>query len=191
MKKRNGVLALLLLLVSVLAWYPTPVLAGGPDGSTGASPESEVPFGQVARYLATYMNSQTGTGVRSATVVSVTNQGLTTCGVSVDWRRGFDPGIISCTTNLNLAPGVTADYCSRPLPGAVTTCNSTCPFAGLTFHEGNARIASTSSGVFPQSTCNRIAVSARVYYFSTSSDVVPSAITDSNIVRINSGNAGD
>jgi hypothetical protein len=172
MNRRTGPLGVLLLVVS-LAWCPTPVLAVGPDDRSGGAPpaDTEIPIGQVARYLVTYAKSNVVTGaVRSATVVTVTNQGTATCGISVDWIIGQDT-LVSCTTNLSVPVGHTVDFCSRSLPGPVTTCNATC-FPALTFFEGKARVASTIAT--STNNCQRIAVSARTYYsHSSTSDAFP------------------
>ena len=42
-------------------------------------------------YRVTFMKSRTTDAIRSATVVSVTNQGLSPCDILVSWFRGFDP----------------------------------------------------------------------------------------------------
>lgn len=134
------------------------------------------------RYLVTYMNSQTGGSVRSATVVSVTNQTQTTCRVSVSYYKGFtNDSSPVCSTNFSIPSRFTVDYCSRNLPGTLTTCNSTCNPA-LTFDEGRAIVAST---------CRDIGVSARVYYTSGDADNRVDALTDSKVVQYNTGNNGD
>ena len=181
---------MLVLFLSALAWYPAPALAEAPDGSTGVQNDaSQVPFGQIRRYLVTYINSQVVSGQsRSASVVSVTNQGTASCGISVDWQAGLSTAN-SCTTSLVVAPGHTVDFCSRALPGTITTCNATCSPA-LTVLEGKAFVASTASTTL--NNCHRIGISARTYYSTSSlSDTFPAAITDANIVRVSSGNNGD
>ncbi len=162
-----------------------------PDGSFGeAGVGAELAPGTVGRFRLGYMNSQTGVSPRSATVVTVTNTGASTdCTVSIDWRRGFSPtgpgGTICTTTFANLQRGQSADFCTRPLPGSVTSCNATCSPA-LTFDEGNAFIGSTNTA-----TCSRITVSARVYYFGNTSDTVIEGITDPKITKIQTGTSGD
>jgi hypothetical protein len=149
--------------------------------------DDKVPVGQTARYIVTYMNSQTTSGFRSATVVSVTNSSPVTCSVSADWFAGFS-NVISCTTTISLAPGLTADLCSRPLPGGVTVCNSTCAPA-LNIIEGRARVASTADGA---GQCANIAVEARVYYLlGALTDTGVAAVSNPNIVRIGEGNSGN
>jgi hypothetical protein len=134
------------------------------------------PTGFVRRYLVTYMKSRDD---RSATVVTVTNQSKADCRVQVEWQVGFSTGNV-CATTLALAPGFTADFCSRGLNSALTTCNSTCN-PDLDFHEGKAYVTSA---------CSQIGVSARVYY-TQDRDTRVEAITDSKVVRVNSGNSGD
>jgi len=49
-------------------------------------------FEGVPRYVVTYISSQTGKGIRSATVVTVINQSQSDCGVQVAWYQGdFQP----------------------------------------------------------------------------------------------------
>jgi hypothetical protein len=134
------------------------------------------PTGFVRRYLVTYMKSRDD---RAATVVTVTNQSKADCRVQVEWQVGFSTGNV-CVTTLALAPGFTADFCSRDLNSALTTCNSTCN-PDLGFHEGKAYV---------DSACSQIGVSARVYY-TQDRDTRVEAITDSKVVRVNSGNNGD
>lgn len=134
------------------------------------------PTGFVRRYLVTYMKSRDN---RSATVVTVTNQSKATCRVRVEWQVGFSTGNV-CATTLALAPGFTADFCSRGLNSALTTCNSTCN-PELDFHEGKAYVTSA---------CSQIGVSARVYY-TQNRDTQVEAITDSKVVKASSGNNGD
>jgi hypothetical protein len=189
-----------IVILVVCGLLPTPVVAAqkteqrpdaSPDGEEGwelqEMPEAQVPAGQVRRFLVTYMNSQRVAAIRSATVVSVTNQSLTaSCSISVDWFRGasaFNAPV--CTTNITVAPGRTVDHCSRPLPDAITACNATCNPA-LTFDEGRAVISSTNA---PE--CSRVASSARVYYTTGSGDSGVSAITDSKILRFGLPNTGD
>lgn len=145
----------------------------------------QLPAGTAARYRVTYANSQTRVAaLRSASIVSITNQSTVTCRVAVDWN--FGAGGIACSANLVITPGMTADFCTRPIPGAITSCNSTCPGAGLTFFEGNATVgSSTIAG------CEKIAVSARTVYTASTTDSPVSAITDAKVVKIGSGNIGD
>lgn len=168
---------------------PSGVLADDrPDEGRGQlSPN--LPAGSVARYRVTYFNSQTAApGLRSVSIVSITNQAAVTCRVSVDWKIGF--GGVACGTNTVLAPGDTADFCTRPIPVGITACNSTCPGAGLTFTEGNAIVGSSASAG-TNIGCEKIAVSARTVYTGSVSDSPVSAITDAAVVRFGFGNNGD
>jgi hypothetical protein len=137
-------------------------------------------MGPIPRYLVTYMESVTAWTNRSATVVTVTNQSSQPCKIRVAWYRGF-VNAPYCTTEMNLAAHMTSDFCSRDLPQALTTCNSTCS-PELMFHEGRAIVAST---------CKEIGVSARVYYTTGRDDSTLTAITDSKVVRWSEGNNGD
>jgi hypothetical protein len=157
------------------------------DGSAAAGVEAASALSSaepvVERYLVTYMRSRTA-GLRSATVVTVTNQANRSCEVKIDWFIGFTPDTPACTTTAALAPGVTHDFCSRSLSiDGITTCNTTCDPA-LIFTEGKAIV---SSGP-----CNRIGVEARVYYTTgETSDTGVSAVSNPNIVRVDQGNRGD
>jgi hypothetical protein len=115
------------------------------------------------RYLVTYMNSQTAGRMRSATVVSVTNQSTRPNLVTVSWFKGFSASS------------------SRDLPGELTTLNSVCN-PQLVFDEGRAIVSSRQP---------EIGVSARVYYTSGDGDEELHAITDSKLVEFGEGNDGD
>ena len=134
----------------------------------------------IPRYLVTYMNSQTRGKIRSATVVTITNQASFVNRVTVSFFKGFGTGSVgSCT--FSIPPDYTVDFCSRNLPGEITVCNCV-PNPELTFDEGRAIVSST----FPQ-----IGVSARVVYTRGDEDEELLAITDSKIVVYGKGNAGD
>jgi hypothetical protein len=187
-------LVLTLTLVVSGMIFPTAALAQRADGSKAE--EYGYKGDTTKRYLVTYMNSQTQTSEdgeplemnRSATVVTVTNQSSGTCGIRIDWFRGFDPSA-ACTTTFALEEQLTADFCSRDLPIQITACNATCD-PELTFHEGRAVVSSaTQTAEGPN--CAAIAVSARVYYTTGEDDNALSAITDSKIVRVGEGNRGD
>ena len=176
------------LAVAGQAIYPAVTLAADDSHADSDEAASEVPAGQTARYLVTFIKSNTSTtALRTASVVTVTNQGTATCNISVDWFAGLSTAIVT-TTNLAVSAGHTVDFCSRTIPSGITTCNATAS-PSQTFLEGRARVASTNSTTL--NNCHRIGVSARVYYTQTTSDSPVSAITDSNIVRVNSGNNGD
>lgn len=155
-------------------------------GQLSASPP-QLPVGTVARYRVTFFKSTTTTAaLRTASIVSATNANLTggpSCTVAVDWRTGGTSN--ACSTNIVIAPGATLDFCSRTIPTGITTCNSTCS-PSLTFNEGSAVIgSSTTTG------CEKIALSARTVYTSSTTDSPVSAITDAKIVRWGFGNSGD
>lgn len=159
------------------------------DGIQGPAVTSpQLAPGAISRYRIPYIHSETGSVPRSATVVTVVNEAAVPCTVSVDWRKGFSatgPGGVICTTTFaNLQRGQSADLCSRPLPGEITSCNAVCSPA-LIFDEGNAVVGSTAG---PD--CAKISVSARTYYFGAS-DTVVNAITDPAITKFGVGSVGD
>jgi hypothetical protein len=136
----------------------------------------------VPRYLVTYMNSQTGGRVRSATVVSVTNQSEKPNRVSVSYFKGFTDNTAPVgVTSVAIPPDFTIDFSSRNLPGELTVCNSVCN-PELFFDEGRAIVSSR----LPE-----IGVSSRVYYTADDRDLELLSITDSKVVGFGGGNAGD
>ncbi len=140
-----------------------------------------VPIEVVPRYLVTYMNSQTRKdSMRSATVVSVTNQSKTSNLVTVTFYRGLCSAP-SGTATYSIPPLWTIDFGSRHLPSELTVTNAV-PSPELDYHEGRAIVSS----MWPQ-----IGVSARVYYTSGDGDERLLAVTDSKIVVYGEGNSGD
>lgn len=136
----------------------------------------------VTRYLVTYMNSQTRGRIRSATVVSVTNQSDTTNHVFVSYFKGLtDNTSPVCVCAYSIPPDFTIDFCSRNLPIEITCCNCVCN-PELNFDEGRAIVSS----MLPE-----IGVSSRVYYTEGDKDSQLLAITDSKIVAFGKGNHGD
>ena len=136
----------------------------------------------VPRYLVTYMNSQTGGRIRSATVVSVTNQSDLINRVFVSYFKGFTDNTSPVgVTAFASPPGFTVDFSSRNLPGELTVCNSICD-PELVFDEGRAIVSS----MFPE-----IGVSSRIYYTSGNNDENLLSITDSKIIVFGKGNQGD
>jgi len=135
------------------------------------------------RYLVTYMNSQTGnSAMRSATVVSVTNQSKLINRVFVTFFKGFtDDSSPVGTAAFAIPPQFTVDFSSRNLPGELTVTNAV-PSPELTFDEGRAVVSS----MWPE-----IGVSARVYYTAGDRDERLSAITDSKVVVYGAANHGD
>lgn len=137
----------------------------------------------VPRYLVTYMNSQTASdSMRSATVVSVTNQSHLINRVFVTFFKGFsDDSSPVGTAAFAIPPQFTIDFASRSLPGELTVTNAV-PNPELTFDEGRAIVSS----MWPE-----IGVSARVYYTAGNGDERLHAITDSKVVVYGAGNHGD
>ncbi len=137
----------------------------------------------VPRYLVTYMNSQTAKqSMRSATVVSVTNQSKLINRVFVTFFKGFtDDSSPVGTAAFAIPPQFTVDFASRSLPGELTVTNAV-PNPELSFDEGRAIVSS----MWPE-----IGVSARVYYTSGDGDERLHAITDSKVVVYTQANQGD
>jgi hypothetical protein len=137
----------------------------------------------VPRYLVTYMNSQTANdAMRSATVVSVTNQSRLVNRVIVTFFQGFtDDSSPVGTAAFAIPPQFTVDFASRNLPDELTVTNAV-PSPELTFDEGRAIVSS----LWPE-----IGVSARVYYTAGDSDERLHAITDSKVVVYGGRNKGD
>jgi hypothetical protein len=137
----------------------------------------------VPRYLVTYMKSETANNaMRSATVVSVTNQSRLINRVYVTFFRGFtDDSSPVGTAAFAIPPQYTLDFASRNLPGELTVTNAV-PNPELTFDEGRAIVSS----MWPE-----IGVSARVYYTAGERDESLHAITDSKVVVYGGRNKGD
>jgi len=134
------------------------------------------------RYLVTYMNSQTAARIRSATIVTVTNQSSRPNLVTVSWFKGFTNNTSPVgVTTLSIPPDYTVDFGSRNLPSELTVVNSVCS-PELVFDEGRAIV----SARLPE-----IGVSSRVYYTSGDRDEELLAITDSKVVVFGQGNQGD
>lgn len=138
---------------------------------------------QVPRYLVTYMNSQTqNDAMRSATVVSVTNQSDRINRVFVSFFKGFtDDSSPVGVAAFAIPPQFTVDFASRHLPGELTVTNAV-PNPELTFDEGRAIVSS----MWPE-----IGVSARVCYTAGERDERLHAITDSKVVVYGKRNRGD
>jgi hypothetical protein len=137
----------------------------------------------VPRYLVTYMNSQTANdAMRSATVVTVTNQSNLINRVFVTFFKGFtDDSSPVGMAAFAIPPQFTVDFASRTLPGELTVTNAV-PNPELTFDEGRAIVSS----MWPE-----IGVSARVYYTAGGRDERLHAITDSKVVVYGGQNKGD
>ena len=149
-------------------------------GNLGELPPILLPA--VPRYLVTYMNSQTRGRIRSATVVSVTNQSNAINRVFVSFFKGFSPNSAPVgVCAFAIPPEFTVDFSSRDLPTEITTCNSVCN-PPLEFDEGRVIVSS----MWPE-----IGVSSRVYYTAGDDDRQLLAITDSKVVVFGKGNIGD
>src|SRR3984957_10315457 len=134
------------------------------------------------RYLVTFMRSQTGVPIRSATVVSITNQSPKPNLVTVSWFRGFTNNNSPVGTASMIIPAdFQVDFGSRNLPGDLPNVN-VIPSPELTFDEGRAVVSSR----LPE-----IGVSARLYYTSGERDEQLLAISDSKVVVFGQGNHGD
>jgi len=134
------------------------------------------------RYLVTYMNSQTGGPIRSATVVSITNQSRGINRVFVSFFKGFqDNSAPVGVAAFAIPPDFTVDFGSRNLPGEITVVNAV-PNPELVFDEGRAIVSS----MWPE-----IGVSARVIYTRGDNDREIMAITDSKVVVFGKQNIGD
>jgi hypothetical protein len=179
MRRELWFLLLTIILVSD-GLSALPVLAANDDGFIRVPGYIEESYSGQPRYLVTFIKSRTTDPIRTATVVSVTNQTNYTCHVSINWFRGFDPNPV-CTTTFDLDAGFQTDFCSRQIPDPITSCNATCA-PELTFHEGKAVVSAD---------CRDIGVSARVYYTRGDDDGEVSAISDAKIVRFGQGNRGD
>src|SRR5262245_49342169 len=119
------------------------------------------------------MNSQTGGKIRSATIVTVTNQSPRPNVVTVSYFKGFvDNTSPSGSSTFVIPPDFTVDFGSRNLPGELTVVNSI-PNPELTFDEGRAIVSSRQ---------REIGVSARVYYTSGERDEELLSITDPGVV---------
>ena len=134
------------------------------------------------RYLVTFMRSLTGFQIRSATVVTVTNQAPRPNPVSVSYFLGLTDNTSPVgATSLVIPPDFTIDFATRSLPDTLTATNSV-PSPELTFDEGRAIVSSR----LPQ-----IGVSSRIYYTAGDDDEELLAITDSKVVRFGQANHGD
>ena len=123
-----------------------------------------------------------GPYARSQPIVSVFNNGPVACDVSVEWFYGGGGSI--CTSNYAaLGAGRSAVFCTRGTNPAPAFCNRICS-PELTFHQGNARVASTNNA-----NCAKIAVAGRVVYYGPSAAIT--GITEAKIVKKGLGNAGD
>jgi hypothetical protein len=141
-----------------------------------------VKFPGTPRYVVTYMNSQKGGRIQSATIVTVTNQSPRPNVVTVLWFKGLTSNNSPVgLTVMAIPPDFTIDFASRNIPFELTAVNAVCN-PELVFDEGRAIVGSRQA---------EIAVSSRVYYTTGANDANLLAITDSKVVRFDQGNAGD
>jgi hypothetical protein len=141
-----------------------------------------VKFPGTPRYVVTYMNSQKGGRIQSATIVTVTNQSPRPNVVTVLWFKGLTSNNSPVgLTVTSIPPDFTLDFASRNIPFELTAVNAVCS-PELVFDEGRAIVGSRQP---------EIAVSSRVYYTTGANDANLLAITDSKVVRYDQGNAGD
>lgn len=120
--------------------------------------------------------------MRSATVISVTNQSELINRVFVTFFKGFtDDSSPVGMAAFAIPPQFTVDFASRHLPGTLTVTNAV-PDPELTSDEGRAIVSSMWS---------KIGVSARVYYTAGDADERLHAITDAKLVVYGAGNSGD
>ena len=139
------------------------------------------------RYLVTFMKSDTTTNpaMRSATVVSVTNQSRVPNLVIVMFYKGLTDDFSPVgTVGLWIPPQFTVNFKSRPLPDELTVTTVGPPLVPnppLTFDEGRAIVSAKEP---------EIGVSARVYYTAGDDDTLH-AITDSKVVVYGGRNNGD
>ena len=153
-------------------------------GELGELPIIEALLPSVPRYLVTFMKSRTTPNtMRSATVVSVTNQSRLTNQVVVTFFAGFanDSSTPAGAAAFSIPSQFTVDFASRNLPSELTSTNAV-PNPELTFVEGRAIVSS----IQPE-----IGVSARVYYTAGDRDESLHAITDSKVVVYGGRNIGD
>ena len=149
-------------------------------GELGELPASALPA--IPRYLVTYMHSEIRGRIRSATVVSITNQAPTINRVWVSYFKGFSDNTAPvCVCAFAIPPDFTVDFGSRQLPSELTVVNCVCN-PELVFDEGRAIVSS----MWPE-----IGVSSRIYYTRGEDDLDLLGITDAKIVAFGKGNIGD
>ena len=144
---------------------------------------------QTQRYVVTYISSQTGKGIRSATTVTVLNQSRDTCEVQVAWFLGSGLTPIGISS-ASVSGRNSVQFCSRALPDSITKCDSISSpeLDSATAVQGRAIVISDEGD--PDS-CSFLAIEARVYYTTGDYDTAISAISNSKIVFAGEGNLGD
>jgi hypothetical protein len=169
-------------LTAMLLTLPAAAQDAGPqvDGTTPTTAAVAPPVPTFPVYVVPYMRG----GDSSATVVSITNLGDTSCATSVDWKVGV--GGVACRTFLTHGGGSPVgdalDHCTNP---NVVGCNATCPQpAPLGLRVEGAAI------VGAQASCRtRIAVDARIYYFTSSGEVA--GVADLKVIKLPAANKGE
>jgi hypothetical protein len=106
---------LFIVITASYGLFVPAALAANDDGFVPVPGYTEDSCSGHPRHLVTFMKSRITDPIRTATVVSVTNQANHTCHISVDWFRGFDPNPV-CTTTFDLDAGFQTDFCSRQIP---------------------------------------------------------------------------
>jgi hypothetical protein len=134
------------------------------------------------RYVVAFAKTEINTPIRSATVVTVTNNADVSCLVAIDWFDKLNSSSL-CSNGAVVPAGQTMSFCSRALPSQIADCSSAC---SVTSADGRASVNSRAIAA-----CGKIAVDARVYYTAGGADAILTAISDPKIVRAGSANSGE
>ena len=143
------------------------------------------PTGQVAKHVVPFLNSIANTaGQRSAGVITLlNNSNNNTCDWTIVWKLSRSNAISRTDTRNNVTGGFSYNFCSRPIPTALTFCNDAAP--SLTFNEMSATICVTDTFV-----CRRVGVSARNYITTGDTDNL-AGVNDLRVLRVNKLQRGD
>lgn len=139
-------------------------------------------WGVVPVWLVPFMRSLVSDTVNSATTITLSNQGTTTCFTSVQFRDSDNA--LACTTFIELAPGQTRAHCSRWLGYQVASCYMACSPL-LLGNEGKAVVSMS-----PAACKSKVAVDARVFYTDWH-DASVQAVAPINVIKIGKSNTGD
>jgi hypothetical protein len=113
------------------------------------------------RFVVPFVRTHTATaGQRSATAITVVNTAGVSCRVRVDFHAATKPGAAACRLTLVVGAGLSLDFCTRNIPGAITTCNAVCNPEQIGL-EGKATIYTADT-----TACTKIRIDPRIYYFS-------------------------
>jgi len=127
----------------------------------------------VPRHMVTYMSSETAGAVRSATIVTVTNEADTVNHVVVSYLEGFDGTSRPISVgSFSIPPASSIDFVSRTLPEELTAISAVC-CPELVFAEGRAIVSS----VLPA-----IAVESHVFYTAGRNDDLLLSVENSDVV---------